>query len=359
MEEFIRTLIDNGTVTRDESGTHWRADTNYDEISIPDNLLALLTSRIDRLEEDARRTLQLSSVIGRSFYRGVLELIADSSETLYRQLSTLQRAELIREEARVPELEYIFQHDLTQEAAYNSILLRERREFHLRVGEAVEKRFNDRLEENARLLARHFYQAGQIEKALKYSVRAGEESTRLYANDEAITHYTHAIEMATKGDYSNDQLMSLYIARGRAQEVSGKQDEALVGYRDLEELGRKELDAAVEMAALDRMITIYSTFSGRPDAALARTMSERSLVLAQQLGDHPTEAKTLWNNLLVEVLAGEYYKALEFGEQSLQIAKQYDFQEQIAFTLQDSSRAHVAVEQFPEAEAAFASARAH
>ena len=96
-------------------------------------------------------------MIGRSFHYGVLKLISGSSIDLDKQLSTLQRVELIRESSRVPELGYIFQHDLTREAAYNSILLRERREFHKRVGEAVEEMFNDRLEEQSHLLAHHFY----------------------------------------------------------------------------------------------------------------------------------------------------------------------------------------------------------
>ena len=358
IEEFIRTLIDSGAISRDETGAHWRAGTSIDSITIPDNLLALLTSRIDRLKEDERRVLQLSSVIGRTFRRGVLEEICEPGSTLERQLNTLQRAELIREAARVPDLEYIFQHDLTREAAYNSILLRERREFHLSVGEAVERLFSNRLEENAHLLAHHFYQAGSNEKAMRYSVMAGWESARLYANDEAIIHYTRAIEMAGDGGASREQLISMFMARGRAQEVSGQHDEALAGYRELEELGRKAQDAGLEMAALVPMVTIHSTLSGRPDTVIARTLSERSLVLAQELGDHRSEAKTLWNSLLIEILAGDdYFKALEFGERSLQIARQYDLKEQIAFMLQDTARAHVAVEQFPEAKVALEGAR--
>ena len=256
IEEFIRTLIDTGVITRDETGAAWRADTDVNEISIPENLLALLTSRIDRLDEDARRTLQLSSVIGRSFYRGVLEQISDAGIVLDRQLNSLQREELIREAARVPELEYTFQHDLTREAAYNSILLRERREYHLRVGEAVEKLFNDRLEENAHLLAHHFHQGGDDKRALKYAVLAGDVAARLYANNAAITHYTLAIEIAKNDDTATEQLAALYLARGRAQEVSGLQDDALAGYRELVDLGRKAQDAALEMAALVPMITI-------------------------------------------------------------------------------------------------------
>ena len=148
------------------------------------------------------------------------------------------------------------------------------------------------------------------------------------------------------------------MARGRAQEVSGQHDEALSGYRELEDLGRKTQDAVLEMAALVPMITIHSTLSGRPDADMARTLSARSLVLAQELGDHSSEAKTLWNNLLLEILAADdYYKAIEFGERSLEIARQYDLKEQLAFTLQDLARAYVAVERFPEAKVAVDGAR--
>ena len=127
-------------------------------------------------------------MIGRSFHYEVLKLISGSSIDLDRQLSTLQRVELIRESSRVPELEYIFQHDLTRGAAYNSILsilLRERREFHKRVGEAGEEVFNDRLEEQSHLLAHHFYEAGETQRALKYSIIAGERALSTYAHEEA------------------------------------------------------------------------------------------------------------------------------------------------------------------------------
>ena len=178
---------------------------------------------------------------------------------------------------------------------------------------------------------------------------AGGESARLYANDEAITHYTRAIEMAVDGGASNEQLIALFTARGRAQELSGQQDEALTGYRELEGLGRKAQDAALEMAALVPMATIHSTFSGRPDTVKVRTLSERSLVLARRLGDYTAEAKTLWNSLLIEILAGDdYYKALEFGERGLEVARQDDLKEQIAFTLQDLFRAYAAVGKFPK-----------
>ena len=68
VEELIRTLIDSGVVVRDESGEHWRATAEIENITVPDNLQALLTARIDRLDREIRETVQLASVIGRTFY---------------------------------------------------------------------------------------------------------------------------------------------------------------------------------------------------------------------------------------------------------------------------------------------------
>ena len=87
-------------------------------------------------------------------------------------------------------------------------------------------------------------------------------------------------------------------------------------------------------------------------------MSERSLDLAQQLNDHRSEARVLWNHMLIEILAGDdFYKAQEFGKQSLRIARQYNLGEQIAYTLQDIARAYLAVGQFTEAKEALEGAR--
>ena len=358
VEEFIRTLIDTDAVTHDETGIHWRTGAKIEEIPLPENLQALLTARIDRLDDDARRTLQLSSVIGRSFHERVIKLISDAATALDRQLNTLQRAELIREASRIPELEYIFQHDLTREAAYNSILLRERREFHGRVGQAIEEIFNGRLEEQSHLLAYHFHQAGDTQRALRYSVMAGDAAANLYANDEATTHYSRAIELARQADSPSQQLTELYLSRGRAQEIEGLCEDALSGYQELENLGLTGSDTSMELAALLAMVTIYSTINGKPDLDKARDLSERSLNLARQVNDYSSQASILWQSMLIENLAGEdFSKALEFGNQSLQMARQHDLEEQIAYTLQDMGRAYLAVGQFVEGKEAFEGAR--
>jgi class 3 adenylate cyclase len=196
VEEVVRSLIEQGVVYRSDDGLRWRANTNVHEIAIPDTLQALLMARMDRLDRDTRATLQLASVIGRSFYHRVLKEISDSAIALDTHLSALERVELVREAARKPELEYIFKHELTRDAAYNSILRRRRRELHRRVGEAMETLFAGSLETHAHRLAQHFAAAGDAERALRYHVMAAEAAAAVSANVDAAGHYARALDAA-------------------------------------------------------------------------------------------------------------------------------------------------------------------
>src|SRR5215212_4163753 len=92
------------------------------------------------------------------------------------QLETLEAKGLIRLAAYQPELEYLFRHWLVQDAAYGSLLKQERRELHRHVGEALEKLYPERREELAGMLAVHYEQAGDTEKALEYLFLAGQYS---------------------------------------------------------------------------------------------------------------------------------------------------------------------------------------
>ncbi|NIP13681.1 MAG: AAA family ATPase, partial [Pseudomonas stutzeri] len=114
VEEVIRSLIDRGAIVQDEATGRWTATHEVADIPIPDTLHGVLMARIDRLQEEAKRVLQMASVIGRIFLYRVLAAIADEERRLDENLLALQHEEMIRERARIPELEYIFKHELTR-----------------------------------------------------------------------------------------------------------------------------------------------------------------------------------------------------------------------------------------------------
>lgn len=193
LEELIRSLIEQGVLVRENH--HWRAARAISDVEIPRTLEGILLARIDRLPDGTRRTLQIASVVGRSFLYRLLAAIAEANGDLDAHLARLQSADLVREQARRPELEYRFKHALTQEAAYNSLLFERRREFHRRVGLALEELFDVRREEYLGLLARHFDLAGEREKAVAYLSKAGDKARLSDAHVEAIKYYQRAIAL--------------------------------------------------------------------------------------------------------------------------------------------------------------------
>jgi oligopeptide transport system substrate-binding protein len=230
LEEVIRHLMETGLIVQDDEG--WRATAELEEMRIPDTLQSVLLARIDRLEEDVRRTLQMAAVIGKSFLYRILETISEAEMRLDTHLSQLQRVDIVREKARIPELEYIFKHALTQEAAYNSLLHERRKVFHLKVGEALEELFPDRMDEFSGLMAYHFETAEAHEKALDYLQRAGDQARLAYAHQEAIDFYERALViLKEQGEFDRAArtLMKLGLTYHTAfdyQQSRGAYDEA-------------------------------------------------------------------------------------------------------------------------------------
>jgi ABC-type oligopeptide transport system substrate-binding subunit len=202
VEEVVRSLIDRGAIVQDQDTGRWTATREVAEIPIPDTLQGVLMARIDRLQEDTKRVLQMASVIGRIFLYRVLAEIAAEERRLDEHLLTLRYQEMIRERARIPELEYIFKHDLTREAAYNGLLKKQRRVFHRQVAEALERLFPERVEEQLGLLAHHWERARDAQKATQYLLRAGDQERGAYAHQEAIGYYERALSfLKDQGDY--------------------------------------------------------------------------------------------------------------------------------------------------------------
>jgi predicted ATPase len=193
LEELTHTLLENGSIRKqNHTFTLTRPPS---QIQVPDTIQGVIAARMDRLEEAMKRILQVASVIGRDFAFRILQAISGMQEELKSHLRNLQGLEFIYEKSLFPELEYIFKHALIQEVAYNSLLLKRRRESHEKIGLAIEDIYAERVEEFYEMLAYHFERAGAPEKAVKYLHLAGQRAVRLLANEEAIAHFNRALEL--------------------------------------------------------------------------------------------------------------------------------------------------------------------
>jgi oligopeptide transport system substrate-binding protein len=199
VEEVIRSLIDAGVLVYDEAAASWGMGREGADVVVPETLQGVLVARIDRLAEETKQVLRLASVVGRVFPYRVLarvaatETVACEAGGLENHLAALQAQELIRERAQSPELAYVFKHELTQEAAYNGLLKRERRAFHRQVAQALEELFPERVEEQGGLLAHHWERAGDAEQAIAHLLQAGDRARLLTAHAEAVDFYERAL----------------------------------------------------------------------------------------------------------------------------------------------------------------------
>jgi predicted ATPase len=341
LEEVVRALIENSLVRREPGSGQLLVRRDLEDFTIPDNLQALLLARIDRLEAETRHTLQMAAVIGRSFFYRVLQAIADQTPALDQQLIALQRVELIREAARQPEVEYIFRHELTRDAAYQSILRRQRRQYHRRVAEAIEALYPERIPEEAYRLAYHYHHAGEPGRAVQYYIVAGDHAAHLYANMEACEHYRAGLDLGRTGQASDAQLIHLYLRLGRTLELLAHDEEALVLYKELEALGREQEKPELVLAALLPQATLHSTFTVMMDAGRSRALALEALGMARELGDSRAEVKALWNLVLIEnYTSAEVGLAVTYGEEAVAIARQHEFREELAFVQHDLARTY-------------------
>jgi tetratricopeptide (TPR) repeat protein len=287
--------------------------------------------------------------------------------TLGQQLTQLESHGLVHVARMEPELEYLFRHALIHDAAYASLVKADRRALHREVGETLERLYPDRLasQELAPLLGEHFFQAGDDERALKYLTLAGDAAARVYANAEALQHYTRALEIAKRATHlagaspaDSARLIHLYTYRGRVMELSGRYADALDNYAEMDALAYRRGDHALELAALLALAIVRATGNPVHDPAQGHAMAERALTLARECGDRPAEAKALWILLMAHMYTGRAREGLEYGEQAQALARELGLREQLAFILNDLWRADMFLGRIEHGRAALQEARA-
>ncbi|MHB8574767.1 MAG: AAA family ATPase [Dehalococcoidia bacterium] len=299
VEEIVRNLIEQHAAgsdprTGDQSGT---ADPSV--LSVPETLQGVLLARIDRLDEGPRRTLQLASIIGRSFSYRLLAAVSGLNDELDAHLTQLQRADLVREKTRRPELEYLFKHSLTQEAAYGSLSAQRRREQHAAVGEAIETLYAQRLQDAYGLLAHHFGAAGDRARTFRYALAAGKAAAAQFASEEALGYFRTALQAATTGA-ENDAVLRererLLRALFRGREAVADLERLLADAREAGDRG-SELEAFLGLGAAYYIVSL----DDGPAISSSREYYEQAYALARDLGDKAAMVRALVpTNLFVD-----------------------------------------------------------
>ena len=163
-----------------------------ERLALPSSLHSLILSRIDRLTDSQKITLKVASIIGRLFPFAWLWGVhpgLGAAARVKADLEVLDRLELAPLDQPEPELKYLFKHIVTREVAYESLPFATRAVLHGQLGQFIEQRYGDALEQQVDLLAHHYWHSENEPKKREYLRKAGEAAQAVFANTAAIDYY--------------------------------------------------------------------------------------------------------------------------------------------------------------------------
>jgi predicted ATPase len=239
---------------------------------------------MDRLPPQEKDLLQTLAVIGKEFSLGLVRGVAEhGEEDLYQELSHLQAGEFIYEQPAFPDPEYTFKHALTQEVAYQSLLVERRGVLHERTAQAIEELYGDALDAHYGELAHHYGHSENTLKAIEYLHLAGEQAFQRSAYAEATTQLSRAMTL----------LETLPETRERAQ---------------------AELPLQL---TLGQALAVTQGFAGG-EATRAHL---RARDLSEQVGEAPQLFRALQGLFADHLLRGQLERAVELAERLLHLAR--------------------------------------
>jgi class 3 adenylate cyclase/tetratricopeptide (TPR) repeat protein len=196
IEEIVQSLFEDGVLQR--NGTVKLAK-SMNAVKVPTTVQGVIAARIDRLPAEQKELLQTLAVLGREFPFGLVRSVTlKADDDLNEMLSALQLAEFIYEQPATADSEHLFKHALTQEVAYNSVLLERRQQMHERAGSALETLYASTVEDHLAELAHHYGRSANPGKAVEYLARAGQQALDRSAYAEAQGQLQQGLEWITK-----------------------------------------------------------------------------------------------------------------------------------------------------------------
>jgi tetratricopeptide (TPR) repeat protein len=218
------------------------------ELKLPDNVRAAIAGRLAMLSEEARDVLAKAAVIGQEFELTLLTRINElSADTLAESVHEASEVGILLPAARDS---LRFTHPLIREALIKGQKDSGRIATHHAIGVALEQLHATDLTPHLAELAHHFREAGVLEQATEYSIRAGDAAKALFAYEEAADQFQAALDLMEKAGVDSERRARLFE---RSANVTYSFDEAR-HFANLEQA----LKLYETMHRTDRLLAIHT-----------------------------------------------------------------------------------------------------
>jgi class 3 adenylate cyclase len=278
-EELIRSLQESGFIRQNG---HYSLDSS-EAHTLPQTIHGVLASRIDRLDNETKTTLQVASIIGQEFAVSILLKVRGIGGRVEEQLAVLSESGFLYRQHDDVSM-YAFKHALTLEVAYNTLLRSRRQDLHRDVGDAITDLLPDIATTRPEVLAHHFTEAQHPSRAIPYWLKAGQKSIQRSAHVEATAHLNKGIQLLDLLPDSPDRAeteLDLRVTLGPAlMAIKGP------GATEVEQSYSRARELCRRVGEMHRLFPIlfglWRFYLLRADLRLSRELSEDLLTLAQQ-----------------------------------------------------------------------------
>jgi class 3 adenylate cyclase/RecA/RadA recombinase len=311
-QEMVRELAERAVLEGDRGG--FTCGTDLAEVTVPATLQATIAARIDRLDRDAKQTLNAAAVIGSRFTPELLAAVGNAPV-----LDTLLGAALIDQVRFTPGAEFAFHHPLIRTVAYESQLKSDRAQMHRRLAAAIEAREPESADQNAALIAEHLEAAGDLRDAYRWHMRAATWAT--YRDIAAARlSWESATRIADALAVDDPDRAAMCIAprtmlcgiawRVHVNNVADRFDEL----RKLCSAAGDKTSLAIAMAGL----VVDHTFQDRVREA-SRLASE-AITLIESIGDPTVTVGLSFTPIRAKMASGEWSEMLRLSQRVIDLA---------------------------------------
>ncbi len=316
VEELTKTVLETRILVEDAEV--YRLEGPLPPLAIPETLQDSLMARLDRLAP-VREIAQLGAAIGREFsYSLVRALVGRDESALKHGLAQLEQAGLVFRRGQPPDAVYSFKHVLVRDAAYESLLRSRRQQLHGQIARALEERFAAIVASQPEIVAHHFTEAGLVDPAIEYWLKAGVKAYSLYANEDAVRFFERALTLLKKLPETRDNLeraVDICFQLRNALLPLGKTDRILRSLDELDpilaRLGDKQRSAQYAAFRCNHHFLI-----GQQRRAIE--FGETGVRLARECGDRVVLGQSLFRLAQSYHALGEYRRAISLLEQGLE-----------------------------------------
>ena len=282
VEETLKALIVAGDLAP-RDGT-WRS-LSLERVRVPRTAAEAVRRRLATLTVPARALASTAAVAGRRFDFALLQALTQSDEReLLSLVKELIAAQLVVEESAE---RFAFRHALTREAIYADLLARERLALHRDVAAALERTHAGQLDAVVEALAYHAWEAGEWDRAARYSARAAQHAMSLSAPREAVAHLDRAFAASERA--GTPVSVELRLSRGWANETLAEFERANEDFTTALRQARAASDDAAAWEALHALGLLWAA----RDYARAGEYRREALALARRIGDDSLIARSL------------------------------------------------------------------